>query len=67
MKITTKWKPIEELVCFQLGKGNVQKTISLLSHLLLLSFHQVLMDKVHLKDSALHFDGNKRSISVICS
>lgn len=21
MKITTKWKPIEELVCFQLGRG----------------------------------------------
>lgn len=66
MKITTKWKPIEELVSFQLGRGKCPEDHQS-SHLLLLSFHQVLMDKVHLKDSALHFDDNKRSVFVICS
>lgn len=53
-KVETKW---EEL--------NDQKTIGLLSHLLLLFFHQSLMDKVHLKNSALHSDGKRKSFSVV--
>lgn len=55
-KVESKW---EEL--------NDQKIISLLSQLLLLFFHQSLMDKVHLKNSALHSDGNRKSFSAICS
>lgn len=45
---------------------NDQKIICLLSHLLLLFFHQSLMDKVHLKNSTLHSDDTRKSFSVIC-
>lgn len=48
------------------ANGKREMAIALLSHLLFLYFHQGLMDKVHLKISALHFDCNK-SVSVICS